>query len=419
MLPLLAILPALSFSQPTDSTHNEALFLEAWQITRSAFYDPDMHGVDWPAVRDELLPRAAATTSQAELSAVINDALSRLHASHSAHYTPDQREYYEILDVFWPDGVPGRPGSAIHAGPVEYIGIGLASTVIDGHTFAKDVYQAGPAAKAGILIGDELISVEDAPWSDIAPFRTREGVETHVQIRRAADEPPQTVTVTPIKIHPRELFLESMDAGAHIIQSAAAKRDPAHPEAPAQADLHSIAYIHIRSYANPAYHENLKDHLSGDFADADALIIDLRGGWGGASPDYMDIFNPIAPSLTQTDREGKVRTIDPTWRKPTAILIDAGTRSGKEMLAYAIKKHHLAALVGDNTAGAVLGGSVRPLSDGTLLYIAVSDVTVDGVRLEGIGVPPDIAIPRPIPYSAGADPQLQAAITALTNQLRP
>src|SRR5690606_37600054 len=77
-----------------------AVFLEAWRITKLAFYDPDMRGVDWDAVRDELLPRARAAATPAELSAVINDALSRLKASHTGHYAPHQREYYELLDIF-------------------------------------------------------------------------------------------------------------------------------------------------------------------------------------------------------------------------------------------------------------------------------------------------------------------------------
>jgi hypothetical protein len=50
------------------------------------------------------------------------------------------------------------------------------------------------------------------------------------------------------------------------------------------------------------------------------------------------------------------------------------------------------------------------LQDGSLLMLAVSDVLVDGERLEGVGVDPDIVVPRELPYSAGRDPQLEAAL---------
>ncbi len=387
---------AIALTQQPSS--HEKVFNEAMTITANAFCDPHLNGLDWPALRSELAPRAAAATTDAELSAVINDALSRLHASHTAHYIKDQREYYEVLDVFYPDGVPERR-STLKPGPVTYTGIGLAATVIKGKTFALDVYSGGPADKAGILSGDELIAVEEGPWADIAPFRARDGLETKVTIQRTPDpDSRRTLTVTPRVIHPRELFTESISDGARLIEH----------------NHRTIAYARIRSYAHPDYHERLKDLLRTKFKDADALIIDIRGGWGGASPQYLDIFNPVAPNLTHTRRDGAVTSVDTTWRKPVALLIDHGSRSGKEMFAYAFKKHHIGLLVGEPTAGAVLGGTPRPLSDGSLLFIAVTDVTVDGVRLEGIGVTPDIEVPRNLPYSAGHDPQLDAAVEALS-----
>jgi carboxyl-terminal processing protease len=401
--------PASAASPAVEGATSDGtrLFLEAWRITQLAFYDPKMHGVDWDAVRDELLPRAHAARDSGELSAVINEALSRLHASHTAHYTRDQREYYEILDVFWPHGVPEHGDSAIRPGPVEYVGVGLVARVIDGRTFAADVYDAGPAAAAGIQVGDELVGIlldDDTriPWSDIAPFRGREGKPTRIVVRRTpGPESLETVTVVPERIHPREMYLKSMRAGARIIEKGG----------------RAIAYARVRSYANVAYHDQLKELLAGKLADADALVLDIRDGWGGASPSYMDIFNPAAPTLALHSRDGTVHRSTGAWGKPTAVLIDGGSRSGKEMLAYAMKKHHVATLVGERTAGAVLGGTVRPLSDGSILFIAVADVDVDGERLEGIGVEPDVRVERLLPYCHGRDEQLDAAVEVLLRQL--
>jgi carboxyl-terminal processing protease len=128
----------------------------------------------------------------------------------------------------------------------------------------------------------------------------------------------------------------------------------------------------------------------------------------------MDIFNPTAPVLTHQRRDGEPTTVEAAWHKPVVMLIDSGTRSGKELLAYAFKKHKVGVLVGERTAGAVLGGSPRPLSDGSLLLIAVTDVRVDGEKLEGVGVSPDIEVRRDLPYSAGKDPQIEAAVRVLT-----
>ncbi len=394
---LICLAPAAA--RQVDHAVPDGPFDEAWRICKDEFYSASMHGADWEAIRRELLPRARAAASAAQTSAVINEALSHLHASHTAHYFQDQREYYELLDVFFPDGVPKKLEAQIAPGPVRYVGIGLATRTIDGHLFAAEVYDTGPAAQAGILPGDELISVEGGPWGDVAPFRGREGKPTAVTIQRTPDASSRRdLTVTPALIRPRELFAAAVTGSVRIIERAGKK----------------VGYIRVLSYSSPVYHEAVKDALAGPLAAADALVLDIRGGWGGASPSYMDIFNPTAPSLTLIGREGDKSVFSPAWRKPVAMLIDGGSRSGKEVLAFAFKKHKLGLLVGERTAGAVLAGSPRPLADGSLLYLAVGDVLVDGQSLEGAGVEPDIRVERRLPYSEGADAQLDAAVQALT-----
>ncbi len=382
---------------PSDESP-EGIFNEAWLVVRSAFYSPDFNGADWNAIREELLPRAREAKSPADVSQVINEALSHLKASHTHHYIQSQREYYELLDVFYPDGVTERRGSRMRSGPVEYVGIGLAATVIDGRTFAADVYSGGPADEAGIMTGDELISVEGGPWGDVAPFRGREGRLTKVTIQRTPDAASRKqVEVMPEVIRPREAFLRAISSSARVVEINSLK----------------IAYVRLRSYAHEDYHDRLKQLLQSKFADADGLVIDIRGGWGGASPQYMDIFNPYSPNLDYISRDGTHTHFSTTWRKPVALLIDSGSRSGKEVLAHAFKKHKIGLLVGERTAGAVLAGTPRPLADGSLLYIAVRNVKVDGVTIEGMGVEPDVNIKRTLPYAAGRDEQLDGAVEAV------
>ena len=75
--------------------------------------------------------------------------------------------------------------------------------------------------------------------------------------------------------------------------------------------------------------------------DADALIWDLRDGWGGAVPEYLDLFNSRAPTMRMTDRNGASEFEDVKWRKPVAMLVNGGIRSGKEVLAFSFKKYRL------------------------------------------------------------------------------
>ena len=52
-----------------------------------------------------------------------------------------------------------------------------------------------------------------------------------------------------------------------------------------------------------------------------------------------------------------------------------------------------------------------------MLVVAVADVLVDGRRLEGNPVQPDLEVPFDIRYANGEDPQLDAALDVLITRL--
>ena len=119
-----------------------------------------------------------------------------------------------------------------------------------------------------------------------------------------------------------------------------------------QANGQRIGYVHVWRYAGYSYQRAL-EHLiaKGALKDADALIWDLRDGWGAAIPEYLDLFNVRAPTMQVTDRNGAHEFEDVKWRKPVAMLVNGGTRSGKEILAYGFKKYRLGEVIGTRTEG--------------------------------------------------------------------
>ncbi len=71
-------------------------------------------------------------------------------------------------------------------------------------------------------------------------------------------------------------------------------------------------------------------------------------------------------------------------------MINEGTRSGKGILSYDFKKAKLGKVVGTRSGGAVLGGRVFLLKDGSMLQLAVRG---SAHGLEGKGVSPDVEVP--------------------------
>jgi carboxyl-terminal processing protease len=389
--------------EAADSARSQAVpariatFDEVWRTVRDRFYDPHLHGLDWSAVRERYLPDATRASSEEALAGVINSMLSELHASHTRYYTPYEPEYYQLSDIF--AGALRRRGleRVFPSGRISYPGIGVLSRLdMQGRNMITGVIEGTPAQQAGLLAGDEIVFADGAPFQPVESFRGKVGKEVVLGLRRAGAL--MQISVTPVEIEPNKMFLDGLKASARII--------------PAKG--RSIGYVHVWCYAGSVYQRTLEHLLSqSPLNGADALIWDLRDGWGGAIPGYLDLFNTRAPTMQVTDRNGASELENVKWRKPVAMLVNGGTRSGKEILAYGFKKYRLGEVIGSRTEGAVLAATAF-LIDGGLLLLAVGDVQLDGERLEGVGVAPTIEI-QADPGSVGlGDPQLDRAIAVLS-----
>jgi carboxyl-terminal processing protease len=377
------------------------VFDEVWQSVRDYFYDPTLRHLDWTAMREKYRPLVAAAADE-EHSAVINRMLDELAASHTRYYTPDDPSYYQLLDIF-AGPLRRKLRRVFPDGQVMYPSLGIFTRRIEDKTFISGVLDGFPAAKAGLWVGDELLAADGTPYHPMRSLMAKVNQEMTLQVRRSRDETPHDVVVVPQQTKPNEAFLKAMRESARVIHTQGV----------------AIGYIHVWSYAGSQYQRLLEHEIfSGTLKEADALVLDLRDGWGGAQAHYLDIFNAQGPTVTMVDRHGDVSFANVKWRKPVVMLVNGGTRSGKEILAYGFKKYGLGEVIGTRTAGAVLAARAFLLSDGSLLILAVNDVFVDGQRLEGLGVTPTIEVPFPVEYAQGKDPQLERALELLSRSVR-
>jgi carboxyl-terminal processing protease len=388
-------------SQPDEAPagSNQADFDQVWELVRDRFYDPHLNGLDWQEQRARFRPDAASARSREDAAVAINAMLAKLGASHTHFYTPEDPAYYQLADIFV--GALEHRGleRVFPRGEVSYPGIGVFTEIDNqGRTFVTGVIEGAPAHQAGVLLGDEIVSADSRPFRPVSSFRGKVGSPVALEIRRASGVAPIAISVSPADLHPNEMFLRGLKASARVIVAGEAR----------------IGYVHVWSYASRRIQSALEDLMSeGPLKDADALVWDLRGGWGGAQPEYLDLFNPRAPTMQVKGRDGETGFVDVKWRKPVAALINEGTRSGKEVLAYGFKEYRLGELVGQRTEGAVLAATAFLIGDDGLLLLAVEDVLVDGQRLEGVGVTPTIEVPFDWHYAAGGDPQLDRAVQVL------
>ncbi len=377
-----------------------AVFDQVWDLVNQRFYDAKFNGIDWAAMRETYRPLAEAAPDADAQGEVIDRMLAELGASHTARYRQDNPAYYQLVDIF--AGSLRRQLPRLFPDGVRYPGIGLFTRESNSKLFVSGLIAGLPAERAGLLVGDEIVDVGGQPFAPVGSFAGKVGYEVTVHIRRTADGPIQGIDVRPSWISPADAFEKAMDDGARIIEASGKK----------------IGYVRIWSYAGGRYQDMLERLLSaGKLKDVDALVWDLRDGWGGAQPYYLDIFGDLGPTMKMTERDGEWGMSNVKWRKPVALLINGGSRSGKEVLAYGFKKYGVGEVIGTRTAGALLAGRAFLLKDDSLLLLAVSDVEVDGERLEGVGVTPTIEVPFTLDYAGGQDPQLDKAVDVLSREI--
>lgn len=388
-----------SLTWPTVGIASPSLFDQVWQTVNDNFYDPNFNGIDWKAMRQQYQSQAKSTSSREAEAAIINQMLSQLKTSHTRLYIPEEPAYYEILGIFQPrlPDLQTQLEPFFPDGTITYSGIGIYTTTINSKIYIRAMLEGSPASEAGLMVGDQLLSADGQPFHPIRSFADKVGQTVQLVIQRSpSPDSQQTVLVRPKQFDTVTMFLEVQQDSIQIIEQ----------------QNREIGYVHVWSYANEQGQQQLEDELLyGRLKDVDALILDLRGGWGGTPATVLNLYTGRGPSITSiVPRQDMQTTTHSYWRKPVVMVVNEESRSAKEILAFGFQQYKIGTVVGTKTPGAVVAGRPFLMSDGSVLYVAIADVLVDGTRLEGVGVTPDVTVPFSLEYAQGDDPQKQRAI---------
>lgn len=372
----IGVLCFFAASQAYAFTDALSLYDQTTAIVSDKFYDQTFRGLPWSDFVKTYRQQLSPASSEKELKFVTNDLLSNLKASHTKFLSDSDQEFHALKSVF---------SHTIEGNRLYQIGAWFVR--INERWFIRAIFPGGPADKAGLVRGDEIISVNERALEPVHSFI--DGHTVRVAYRRISGGRIRYASVPPSYESFQESLLRGTLASKRVIELNGKR----------------IGYFHLWSGTHERFLEATQQAARELESTTDAMIFDLRDGFGGAYPKYAEPF--FAEDLTTGG------SIPRLYSKPIVVLINDGVRSGKEWVAHLLKAKHRGPLIGSTTGGQFLAGELFDIvKDRFALYLAVEfDPTMP--NLEGKGVSPDIIVPAPVPFAQGADPELQAALEYL------
>ncbi len=376
------------------------MYEDAWRINRDWFYDPNMHGVDWKAMREkyaQFLPHLAV---RQDLTRVIQWLCSELSVGHHRGGGGDT-----LAEV-----------KTVHGGL-----LGADYEIVNGrYRFAK-IYGGlnwnpelrSPLTEPGVNVkaGEYLLAVSGRevvpPANLFSFFENTSGKLVELTVGPSVDgKGSRTVTVVPIA---SELALRNRDwveGNRRRVDAATGGR---------------VAYVYVPDTANSGYESFTRYFYPQE--NKEAVILDERHNSGGSVADYyIDVLQKKLICYWVMRYGADMKTPSASIQGPKVMLADEDAGSGGDLLPWMFRKFQVGPIVGTRTWGGLVGIlGFPPLMDGgfiTAPNIAFWD-PANGWAVENEGVPPDVEVDQmPAEVIAGHDPQLERAIAIAMEDLK-
>jgi tricorn protease len=380
------------------------IFNECWRQMRDFFYDPNMHGLDWRAVREKYAPLVEHVNHRADLTYVIGEMIGELNSGHAYVGGGDMPEVKRI-----PMGLLGAKLVQDPATKVVKI-----VRIIPGENWEKEKGLHSPLTEPGVDVheGDFIIAIDGRPVTGLAsPYEAL--------VNKVGKQVTLTVNKEPKPEGAREVAVVPIDDEAKIRYHDWVRTNQRKVE---EATNGKVGYIHVPDMSAAGLNEFVRQFLPQ--LRKKALIVDVRGNAGGnISPMLIE---RLRREMVMVDiaRNG-IPTPDPADQVvgPKVCLINEFSASDGDLFPFRFRQMNLGKLVGKRTWGGVVGiRGTLPLVDGGFLNrpeFSRYDMAGKEWIIEGHGVEPDIVVDNdPAKEFAGEDEQLKKAIDVILEELK-
>jgi tricorn protease len=375
-------------------------FTEGWRIARDWFYDPDMHGLDWPAMGKRYQALLPWASQRSDIDFLLGELIGELGAGHT-YVRPG-----ELAKA--PRVGGGMLGAELVADP----GAGryLISRIYAGEAW-DDNYRS-PLLDPGVDAkeGDLILSIDgqDLRLAD-NPYRLLEGkansLVTLELLRKGAGEKPRKTMVRTIASEANLRYIDWVKSRLALVDKLSGGR---------------VGYLHL---PNTALEGNrMLQKLFYSQANKEALLIDDRYNGGGFIPDRMIEYFGRTPLAAWAMRGiDAMRTPAFAHYGPKAMLVNGYSSSGGDALPFFFRQQGLGKLIGSRTWGGLIGLNGSPnFADGggvDICTFRIYDAQGNWV-VENEGVVPDYEVfDLAESLAAGGDPSIEKGVAVLLEEL--
>lgn len=373
----------------------ETMYDHVVRQVAAKFYEPRLHGVDWPALATyyrAFLPHVADNAAFTEL---LSELLGELNASHTGAYRRRQAPDAEATASLGLLFDPRRTAAGLEV---------------------TEVLAGGPADRAGSRLAPGVVvtHLDGVALAPSVPFEPlldrRDGTRVVVRARPAAGGDPFEEVVKPVaRGEERELLYRRWLRGREaLVERLSGGR---------------VGYVHVRGMSDEGFRSVYQDALGKHGAKA-ALVVDTRYNGGGWLHDDLLAFLGGTEYLWFAPR-GKARGeigAEPNfrWARPVAVVVNEADYSDAHVFPFAVQALKLAPVVGARVAGTGTAVWWETLIDPEVRF-GIPQVGLqgaDGRYLENQELVPDVEVPMdPERAARGDDPQLAAAVKLLLEKV--
>jgi tricorn protease len=378
------------------------IYFECWRQMRDFFYAPNMHGVDWKAMRDKYAPLVPFVNHRNDLTYLVGELIGELNTGHTYVAGGERPETPRIkLGLL---GAEFSRDPSTRAYRIERI--------LPGENWDKKT--RSPLIEIGLNVkeGDYLLAINGTPVSTLPNlYDALIGTADKQVILRVNSKP-------------------SDDGARDITVVPTADEAPLYYHAWVQKNIDEVTkktggqvgYVHIPDMGQPGLNQFTKLYFPQ--IRKKALIVDVRGNGGGFVSALVIERLRRALVMIGMARSGVPLTDPPqTFTGPMVALIDEFSASDGDIFPFRFKTLGLGKLIGKRTWGGVVGiRDPLPLTDGGNLFkpeFAPYSKEGKGWIIEGQGVDPDIFVDNdPSKEFRGEDQQLDRAIQEMQEELK-